>query len=67
MFAIGDPLQLFYKALAYLMVRTTGLEPARVFTHKHLKLAWLPITPYPHISCYLSSGGQPLHPLDIMP
>ena len=32
-----------------LMVRMGGLEPPRDCSHKHLKLACLPIPPHPHI------------------
>ena len=32
------------------LVRMTGLEPVRAFTHKHLKLASLPIPAHPQIS-----------------
>ena len=35
------------------MVGVTGLEPARDFSHKHLKLACLPIPPYPGRRCDL--------------
>ena len=35
-----------------LLVRMTGLEPVRAFTHKHLKLASLPIPAHPQISIH---------------
>lgn len=35
------------------LVGVTGLEPARDFSHKHLKLACLPIPPYPGKRCDL--------------
>ena len=45
-------------------MRVTGLEPAREFSHKHLKLARLPIPPYPHINAtYLCTDGVANHPL----
>ena len=39
-------------SLFALLVRMTGLEPVRAFTHKHLKLASLPIPAHPQISIY---------------
>ena len=38
-----------------LLVRMTGLEPVRAFTHKHLKLASLPIPAHPQISLFIIS------------
>ncbi len=32
------------------MVRPKGLEPSREFSHNHLKVACLPIPPWPHIA-----------------
>src|SRR5262245_65643157 len=37
------------------MVRSRGLEPPRDFSHKHLKLARLPVPPRPH-----GAGRRPL-------
>ena len=53
-----NPIQAFYQTELHLniMVRITGLEPARYFYHQHLKLACLPIPPYPHIK--MSTAGS---------
>jgi hypothetical protein len=43
-----------YNRLVVLLVRETGLEPARPYDHKYLKLARLPIPPFPQGEIYLT-------------
>src|SRR5262245_14706034 len=50
------------------MVRSRGLEPPRDFSHKHLKLARLPVPPRPHgagrrrLGCVPAARGIPNRP-----